>query len=281
MKPARLIILVIAIVAGGLAALLAGRTPGPSPAPPAPQLQTAEVMVAATDIPIGTRIAPQDLRWETWPAAAVQGLLRKSEHPDGIAQIAGSIARATFTAGEPIRDGKLIKGAGSYMAAVLSHGMLAASVEISPENGAGGFILPQDHVDVLLSRRPQQVATSKETAIELPAQSEIIISNVKVLAIDQGIEEKNGQRVVVGRTATLELTPSQTERLAQARQMGTVSLALRSLADFNAKPRVLGEDSKPANPNYEITVYRGSTRQSLKCAPAARPRQSVLGWSCD
>jgi pilus assembly protein CpaB len=111
--------------------------------------------------------------------------------------------------------------------------MRAISTEISAETGAGGFILPNDHVDVILSRRDKEA--EKASGVEVHA-SDTILSNVRVLAIDQTYEEKGGQRVVVGKTVTLELTPSQAEALARARQMGTLSLALRSLVDFEGLP---------------------------------------------
>jgi pilus assembly protein CpaB len=110
------------------------------------------------------------------------------------------------------------------MAAILPTGMRAVSTEISPETGAGGFILPNDRVDVILSRRERSGANEQII-------SEVILGNVRVLAIDQAVEEKNGQKVVVGKTATLELKPEQSETLARSRQSGTVSLALRSLVD--------------------------------------------------
>lgn len=229
MKPARILVLLIALVAGGIAALLASRSePPPAPAPVA-QIDTVDVLVAATDIGLGTTVSAQDLRWQTWPAAvASANFIRKNDRPDALNQLAGSIARQPFSSGEPIRESKLIKAKGSgYMAAILPAGMRAVSTEISPETGVGGFILPNDHVDVLLSRRDKDA--------EKPASSETILSNVRVLAIDQNVEEKNGQRVVVGKTATLELSPRQVEMLGQARQMGTLSLALRSIVDFDAK----------------------------------------------
>ena len=113
------------------------------------------------------------------------------------------------------------------MAAILPSGMRAVSTEISPETGAGGFILPNDRVDVILSRRAQ--GRQERPAHRRPARP--FSTNVRVLAIDQTVEEKNGQSVVVGKTATLELTPRQAETLAQSRQIGTLSLALRSLLD--------------------------------------------------
>jgi pilus assembly protein CpaB len=125
-----------------------------------------------------------------------------------------------------VRDSKLIKADGSgFMAAILPSGMRAISTDITPETGAGGFILPNDRVDVILSRRDRDTDKGgSDTA-------ETILTNVRVLAIDQTVEEKNGQRVVVGKTATLELTPSQAEQLAVSRQLGTLTLALRSLID--------------------------------------------------
>jgi pilus assembly protein CpaB len=237
MKPARIIVLLIALIAGGIAALLAGRSdPPPAPAPVA-QIDTVDVLVAATDIGLGMTVSGQDLRWQTWPTgAASANFIRKNDRPDAVNQLAGSIARQPFSAGEPIREVKLIRAKGSgYMAAILPAGMRAMSTEISPETGVGGFILPNDHVDVLLSRRDKDA--------DKPAISETILSNVRILAIDQAVEEKNGQRVVVGKTATLELSPPQTEILGQARQMGTLSLALRSIVDFDAKEAVSDDKS--------------------------------------
>jgi pilus assembly protein CpaB len=116
-----------------------------------------------------------------------------------------------------------------YMAAVLDKGMRAISTEISPETGAGGFILPNDHVDVILSRRERDA--DKVGAGADSHSSETIMANIRVLAIDQTLGEKDGQKVVIGKTATLELTPRQAEQLALSRQLGTLSLSLRSLAD--------------------------------------------------
>src|SRR5947209_11455684 len=117
------------------------------------------------------------------------------------------------------------------MAAILPTGMRAVSTEISPETGAGGFILPNDRVDVILSKREKN--PDQRGAPDI-VNSEVILSNIRVLAIDQAPKEKDGQTAVVGKTVTLELKPEQTETLARARQSGTLSLALRSIADLNA-----------------------------------------------
>lgn len=231
MKAARIVVLAVAVGAGGLAALLAGRQKIQAPPPkPVAELVTTEVLIAKSDIGIGQAVTPGDLQWQTWPAAAASSyFIRKSNRPNAIHDIAGSIARAPFVTGEPIRESKLVKANGSgFMAAILPPGMRAVSTVISPETGAGGFILPNDHVDVILSRRDPNAAKSGggESFI-----SETVLRNIRVLAIDQAIEEKNGQKVVVGKTATLELSPHQAETLALSHQLGTLSLALRSMAD--------------------------------------------------
>src|SRR5882724_13082686 len=233
MKAARLVVLVVAVAAGGLAALLAGR--GGDGLPPAPNastpIDTVEVLVAKSDIPLGSSITAADMQWQLWPIAAASPVFtRKSDKPNAIEELTGAIARAPFVAGEPLRENKLIKANGSgYMAAVLDKGMRAISTEISPETGAGGFILPNDHVDVILSRRERDADKTAGGADS--HSSETIMTNIRVLAIDQTLGEKDGQKVVIGKTATLELTPRQAEQLALSRQLGTLSLSLRSLAD--------------------------------------------------
>ncbi|MGZ3409276.1 MAG: Flp pilus assembly protein CpaB [Xanthobacteraceae bacterium] len=244
MKAARIAVLVVAVGAGGVAALLmagGSNTPSPPPAPVA-QIDTVDVLIAKNDLGIGQTLGPQDVAWQQWPAAsASSNFIRKSDRPDAAEQLTGAIARTPFMAGEPLRENRLIKGKGSgYMAAILPSGMRAISTEISAETGAGGFILPNDRVDVILSRRDREA--EKIAGIEVHI-SETILNDVRVLAIDQTVEEKNGQRVVVGKTATLELTQRQSERLAVSRQLGTLTLALRSIAD--ADPSKAGQDTPP------------------------------------
>jgi pilus assembly protein CpaB len=257
MKPARLIVLLIALVAGAVAAYLASRSSLP-PAPvqvAAPTIQTTEVLVAKLDIGMGQTVKADDLLWQIWPrAAANSNFVLRADKPNAIEQLAGSIARTPFVTGEPIREAKLIRAGGSgFMAAILPSGKRAISTDITPETGAGGFILPNDRVDVILTRRERE--TDKGA---MPATSEIIMSDVRVLAIDQTVQEKDGQRVVVGKTATLELGPRQSETLAQARQSGTLTLALRSLADA-ARPAAGEEDDQRARRDINMVRFGVST----------------------
>src|ERR1700694_3035418 len=233
MYTARIGVLILALSAGGVAAYLARGSDNTSPPPePVVQLQTVDVLVAKSDIGLGQSVTPENLQWQTWPAGTASNhFIRRNERPDATKDVAGSIARAPFLAGEPIREPKLVKPNGSgFMAAILAPGMRGIATEISPETGAGGFILPNDRVDVILSKREKNPDRSGATDI---VTSEIILSNVRVLAIDQAPKEKDGQNAVVGKTVTLELKPEQAETLARARQTGTLALALRSITDIN------------------------------------------------
>ncbi len=145
------------------------------------------------------------------------------------------------------------------MAAILPTGMRAISTEISPETGAGGFILPNDKVDVILTKRDK--ASERSSGAADTINSETILTNIRVLAIDQTVGEKDGQKVVVGKTATLELKPEQAESLARARQSGTLSLALRSLVDAN-QPNTNEESGK--RDSVDIVRFGVSTTMTTR-----------------
>jgi pilus assembly protein CpaB len=236
MKAARFVVLGIAVAAGGVAAYLASGTrkaPEPTPKAPVVQLETVEVLVAKNDLGRGQVIDAHDIGWQTWPkAAANANFIQKSARPDAIKQFEGAIVRIPLSSGQPIYDPMVVFAKGSgFMAAILPKGMRAVAMEISADSSAGGFILPEDHVDILLTRHDK--TAEKASGLEKIVSS-TILRNVRVLAVDQTIEQKNGQKVVVGRTATVELTPDQVEALARARQQGTLSLSLRSLTDSPA-----------------------------------------------
>jgi pilus assembly protein CpaB len=258
MYTARIIVLIIALGAGAIAAYLAsgaGPDNRPQPAQQAAQLPTVDVLVAKTDIGLGQSVKPEELQWQTWPAAtASNSFIRRNERPEATTQIAGSIARAPFIAGEPIREQKLVKADGSgFMAAILPIGMRAVATEITPETAAGGFILPNDRVDVILSKHEKN-PDGRAGTTDL-VNSEIILTNIRVLAIDQAPKEKEGQNAVVGRTVTLELKPEQTETLARARQSGTLSLALRSIADINVVASKADEQTAKRGDSINVIRY--------------------------
>ena len=166
------------------------------------------------------------VRWQKWPKEIVSGsFIIKSGGKSKDDAVRGSIVRSAFFEGEPIRDGKLIKSDSGYMSAMLPAGQRAIATSISTDTSAGGFILPNDRVDVIMTRREK--TDTGETFV-----TETILQNVRVLAIDQTVEEKDGESVVVGSTATLQLDPKQTEILTVAQQMADrLTLSLRSLED--------------------------------------------------
>jgi pilus assembly protein CpaB len=234
MSPARIIVLVVALIAGIGAAILAGGSREPAQqaaAPPPPQVSTSDILVAAADIARGGVLGADTIRWQAWPSDSVgPQMITRSSDPEAIKDYTGAIARMSVGEGEPLRAERLIKGYGSgFMSALLSPGMRAVSTEVSEETGAGGFILPNDRVDVILSRKLPDTGAGERYS------SETILQNVRVLAIDQTVEDEKGEKVVVPKkTGTLELTPRQAETMALARQLGTISLALRPLSDAGA-----------------------------------------------
>lgn len=226
MKSKRIIVLVLALVAGlGAAWLAKGILSANKPVKVVqPKFQTVKVLVASADIGLGSTLEPKNLKWQDWPENAVSPhIVTRRANPDAMGKFSGAIVRASFLSGEPITPRKLVIGSkGGIMSAILPKGMRAVSTKITVATGAGGFILPNDRVDVILTR----------SAGRRKFASDIILANVRVLAIDQQIEEQEKKgKVVVGKTATLELTPVQAELLARSDKVGTISLALRSLSD--------------------------------------------------
>ncbi len=248
MKAARLVVLTIALAAGGVAAMLAGRSEKPrqtAVAPP-PQVATVDVLVAKNNIDIGHKLTPGDVTWQPWPANANTGnFIRRQDHPRAIEGLLGALARSPFVAGEPIRNAKLVLAKGSgYLAAILPAGMRAVSISITPDSAASGFILPNDRVDVILTKRDRQAEKQTGTEVHI---SETILNDVRVLAIGQDVQEKDNQKVAPGKTATLELTPSQAETIELARQTGTLALSLRSLADVGKGGQRTNDDNDRGN----------------------------------
>ncbi|MGH6684258.1 MAG: Flp pilus assembly protein CpaB, partial [Pseudolabrys sp.] len=127
MKAARLVVLTVALAAGGVAAMLAGRSQKPPEVKHAvaPKPTTVDVLVAKSDLPMGKPITPGDVMWQAWPATTTgKNFIRKSDRPNAVESLSGSIASVPFVAGEPIRQAKLVDAKGSgFMAAILPTGM--------------------------------------------------------------------------------------------------------------------------------------------------------------
>lgn len=220
----RIILLIGALGAGGIAAWLVAGRPEPVAKVVVQQAPTTQdVLVAAGDLLPAQTLSKENLRWQPWPENALNPVyITRSSRSDAIDSLAGAIVRNHMAAGEPIQEGNLTPRHAGYLATVLPAGKRAMAVRISAESTAGGFILPNDRVDVLHSDGKSPV-------------SHTILSNVRVLAIDQVVDDttknENGKANVIGKTATLELDPSQAEILTAAEAAGTLSLSLRSAAD--------------------------------------------------
>lgn len=234
MKVAQLAVLGVAVIASGGAFFVGNNLLRNDNAPVTqiiekivPEIELEEVLVAAKEIPLGTSINAEMLEWQKWPAEGVgKDFISRDKTPKGLdIKSKPAIARAAFFAGEPIREAKLVRAGNGYMSAILPKGQKAIATSISTRSSAGGFILPNDRVDVIMTRRDN--ATEQEAYI-----TETILENVRVLAIGQTIEEKNGQAVVVGETATLQLTIDQAKILTVAQEIADrMTLALRSVED--------------------------------------------------
>lgn len=232
----RTIILLVAVLAAGGAGYLAMNMMG-SNAPiqpaeiiaPQPAVELDEVLVARETLTIGSRIEDQ-LRWQKWPTDSLSPeFITRSSRPDAITELAGSVVRSTIALGEPIRPIKLLGADQSFMSSILPSGKRAVATTIAAATAAGGFILPDDYVDVIMTSRQDNTDGFV---------TETILNNIRVLAIDQTIREvqddEGNNTFVVGQTATLELTPRQAEIITVAQQMADrLTLALRSVQDVD------------------------------------------------
>ncbi len=221
----------------GLLATYASRQPAPTLAPQ-PTLNTTNVLVAKTQIELGQIVNRENFRWQEWPAlSAGSGYIKSNPGgKDPMQPLIGSVARAPILKDEPITAAKLVKpGDGGVLAAILPAGIRAISTRIKEETAVGKLILPNDHVDVILIQRRRAARGGGEEFI-----SDTLFRNVRVLAIGQIIQAAEGKKGADGTTATLELTPRQTELLALANSMGELSLSLRSVADMSAQTSSTG-----------------------------------------
>jgi len=230
MNTRRLVVVLLAAVAAGGAALivrglLGGGTPkadaNPRPAP----IAISDVLVAASNLQPGQPLNAGQVRWQKWPTSVVDpGFITQRGTLTAEMAIAGTVVRAPIVAGEPITYNKIVKSdAAGFMSATLGAGMRAVSIGVSVVSVAGGFILPNDRVDIILTQTSSDASKT--------AHAHAVLSNVRVLAIDQAFDGKNQKAVADVKTVTLELTPGQADVVARAQASGTLSLALRALGD--------------------------------------------------
>ena len=255
MKAARIIVLGVALTAGlGAAYLMMGTKPPEQQVRviAAPPVARDAVLVAARDLSFGAVVTADDVRWQAWPKDQVpMGVLQQSVQPNAAQTVTGAIVRSNFLVGEPLRADRLVKGAGSgFMSAVLAPGTRAIAIDLADQgkSAAGGFILPNDRVDVIRTFHPDDFPSA--------TASETILTNIRVLAIGQSVQEKAAERTVIGSTATLELTPEQAEKVVLGQRTGQLTLSLRSMSDS-------AKDDQPPEEQKTMTIIRfGNASQS-------------------
>ncbi|HEX7761308.1 MAG TPA: Flp pilus assembly protein CpaB [Caulobacteraceae bacterium] len=263
MNPVRITILVVAAIAAVMVALLlrnmSAKPKAPPPSAAAQQVKmTTRVLVAGRDLAVGVRLTNQDMSWQPWPADAVNAAyitdgVQSTPKPAGAAgaakdvQVAakdvinnggpkmqalvGSVVRSDISKGEPLVAGKLVRaGDGGYMSVVLKPGMRAMAVPVNAEAGAGGFIQPGDRVDVMQSYADNGHRGGSAYI------NEVVVSNVRVLAVDQSTDPPKNGRSTVAATLTLEVPAEAAPLITEARLRGNIILALRSYADMAGAP---------------------------------------------
>jgi pilus assembly protein CpaB len=288
MRMSRILLLLVALLAGGLAAYLAtrgGEAPSNPTGPTAPEIieeARVKVLVATAPIGMGERLSSTNMVWQDWPQNAIrEDYVRQDAMPEALTDMLGAVARFEMFEGDPIRQQKLIRTDQGYLSAVLDKGMRGVSISVQADAASGGFIVPNDHVDVILTRGTAD-----------GQQAETIVSNVRVLAINTRLGElgttggpadpANPRAEVFSDTAiaTLELDPAQAETVVNAKQMGQLSLALRSIVDFaettvdaiqrNAPIRVIRYGAE-TNVMTGTTVSSGSGDATVNPASYAPP----------
>ena len=290
------VICVAAVAAIGLALVVramgsGGNATAVATAAPAETRPMAQVLVAAKDLAPGQRLTEADLAWKEWavdevnpafitdgsvpiPTAAQPEPEAETPKPEGAvatvtraatnlatggakADYVGSVVREPILAGEPIVARKIVRaGDSGYMAAYLEPGMRAMAIRVTVETAAGGFILPGDRVDVVLTRELNLGNIGATEGDRTKFASATVLQNIKVLAIDQSTRAGEDAQAVVGATATLEVAPQDAEALALAKAEGELSLSLRSYADTG------GPSGRVAGPSRQqqtsaVRVYRG------------------------
>jgi pilus assembly protein CpaB len=266
MRPSRIVLLLVAILAGGLAAFLATRGDAPvrQAAVAEPQVieeKKTQILVALAPIGVGERLSQLNVEWQDWPEGAVRPeYINVATTPDALTAISGSVARFEIFAGEPVISQKLIRTEQGYLSAVLDKGRRGVSISVTAESASGGFIVPNDHVDVVLTR---QADTGQI--------SETILQNVKVLAIGTRLgetgatgapadpENPRAEIFADSAIATLDLDPVQAETVINAARIGPLSLVLRSIADFDAA----ADETVHRSANQAVKIIKFGNQSSV------------------
>jgi len=266
--------LVIAVVTAVMAKnMFAGA--GAQQAAAAPVPLGPKVLVAKKALPVGTIIDADSFTFQPWPKELMQSAYYVEGQPDGDPKkLLGTVVRYAITAGQPATRGSLVGPQDrGFLAAALGPGMRAITVPVNVSSGVAGFVFPGDHVDMVLTQNVEGGGDGPALKV-----SETIIRNLRVLATDQRITDKDDEgktQVKTFSNVTLEVTPRIAEKIAVAQSLGSLSLALRSIADNSA-------EVERAVASGAIKVPAGTTpdqEKQMLTAMANRPIDSNTTYS--
>jgi pilus assembly protein CpaB len=243
--------------------------------PVAQQTPSTMVLVAKGPLAAGQFLRPENLRWQAWPDdGASPNYMVQGQH--SLEEFIGAVVRSSMSDGDPVTAARVVKpGDRGFLAVVLDPGHRAVTVNLTPSSGVAGFILPGDHVDLIATMSIPSVDNGKKGgSSRANMASETVLRDVRVLALDQRLDDQN-KEVVVAKTATLEVTPKEAEIIGVVAELGKLSLSLRSLATTVGDEVAAAEAAKgklsytydseatrlfpPPNAAHGVLVVRGTT----------------------
>ncbi|MDE2579502.1 MAG: Flp pilus assembly protein CpaB [Hyphomicrobiales bacterium] len=268
MKKAQIAVLGVALLAGAAAFyLMPGQAPAPvivAAAPPAPAVENDDVLVAAQNLDYGAVLSEQNVKWAPMPKSlAIPGAIRKSADANAIEELKGAVVRFQMMQEDPIRKEKVVKGPSmGLLSSMVTPGKRAVAINIdaSGSTSAGGFVLPNDRVDVVQVLRDEEAAKSGQGDA---FTTQTIIQNVRVLAIGPNLQSENGRPVVAGTTATLELDARQAEYVILAQRSGQLVLVLRSMTDALQNANV-SDNQNDVKVDRSLTIVRAGIPTTLR-----------------
>lgn len=272
MRPVAIILVVVAVIAAGLTAFLAKRwvDAQSSARAVAEAPATAEVLVVTREVPAGAQLQESDLRYEAWPLGAVNNrLMIRKPGEDPKAQFVGMFTRRALAEGEPFAASATFKQDNTgVLAGMLSPGMRAVSIAITNASAVSGFITPGDKVDIVLSADFKKSADQQgKPGTMVRFAAETVLEDVKVLAIDQQMARGRDGAAIQGKTATVEVSPTQAEQLIAVSMLGQLSLVLRSMA----KPDPAAQAAQPPRPADDFTADVEASKAMKAMAGPAKP----------
>ena len=222
MDMSRIIVMAVAVIAGGAAFFLVmtnQNAPVVTQVIEPRKLETTKVLVAARDLQRGERFGEKATEWKEWPKKAISPQFFPNSSPEKRDGLQNAVVRSSFVAGEPIVDTKVAySGASGLMAALITPGYRAVTMRVTPESSSGGFVLPGDHVDILFTTGRGNRSVTK-----------MLFEDVRVLAVNTMHNANPEVTAFEGSNVTIELLPDDAEAFTAARSTGALNLALRSV----------------------------------------------------